>query len=145
MKTIKLLFGTMIATVLLFTSCEKEEDMTDYTSTIDITEYDWKLLEVRTNDSYYKNPSSDTRHILTFENDSMFFMNTTVNLAGGGYELITKGEISIFYNFITEMCCDSEMDDMLVSQFSNINTYKVLGNNLYFNGSNNLEIKFKQK
>ena len=26
-----------------------------------------------------------------------------------------------------------------------INTYKVLGNNLYFNGSNNLEIKFKQK
>jgi hypothetical protein len=134
----------LLAVPLLFTACEKA-DTTDYTNIMEITEHNWKLLEIRTNNSYYKNPSSDTRHILIFENDSMFFMNSTVNMAGGGYELITKGKISIFYNFMTEMCCDSEMDHMLVSQFSNVITYEVLGNKMCFKGPNNLEIKFKQE
>jgi hypothetical protein len=67
----------LLAIPLMFTACEKA-DTTDYTNTMEITEHNWKLLEIRTNNSYYKNPSSDTRHILIFENDSMFFMNSTV-------------------------------------------------------------------
>ena len=135
----------LLATTLLFTACKKE-DLTDYTNTMDITAHQWKFNSLFVDGWEGNMDWEENRYILDFQTDTTLSMLLSVNSSFGSFRIPEKGEINISkYGIITEVCCDLTIDTILVKNFINVNSYKVLGNNLFLNGPNNLEIKFKQE
>lgn len=114
-------------------SCEKDNgNMVDYTDSINITEYSWKLSYLKINGV---KDIPKTGYTLEFNSDSIFIMNFSVNMAGGYYQIKKKGEIEFFnYHAFTEKCCDSEFDQKLENSLVETNSYKVLGNDLVLTG-----------
>lgn len=141
----KIMFLLIFFPAILCNGCKKE----DLTDTIDITQFSWKLKKISVDgnkikvkeDDYFNNEA----YILVFENDSIFRLNTSVNLAKGSYQITTKGDISIFnYQEYTEVGVQNDIDDKLLQVTSKITSYKVLENILLLKGDN-CEIELKKE
>ena len=119
-------------------SCKK--DTTDSTNIFD---YDWSMLSF--SDGKRKIiTNKDHQYKLEFINDSSFEMNSSVNLAKGGFVILSKGNIKIqYYHSITEVGGENIIDARLFALFPLMKSYKVLGNYLYFENNENY-IKFRR-
>ena len=133
---------------LLAVGCKK-----DVTDTIDITAWKWELKAVTTGSDTYKPKNKDylrnDAYILTFEADSTFTLSTSVNYAGGNYTIPKNGEISIYlYEETTEVATsdndEKKLNENLLTVFSEVTTYQVLGKTLIFKGSKG-EVEFKKE
>ncbi|MFW5805319.1 MAG: META domain-containing protein [Bacteroidales bacterium] len=125
---IKSTIPTLLALLLLITGCKK--DVTDET---DITEYAWELTSVETSGETI---TPDSVHILEFQNDTLFYLNLSVNGGGGYYNIPSPGNINIrnFGNF-TEMCCDdTAADSVLLDAMPAVTAYRVQDDVLILTG-----------
>lgn len=149
MKSIKnKLVLLLIILPMVTISCKK-----DVTDTTDITVWEWKLKFVQTDNEKLKPKKKEylrsDAYTLTFENDTTFKLNTSVNMAGGIYFIVEKGKISIStYEEYTEVATtDNEeikLNENLLSVFNSITTYEVLGDNLIFKGTQG-KVEFKKE
>lgn len=115
-------------------ACEK-----DKTDSEDIAENKWKLEYIKT-DGIKESP--DDTYVLEFINDSIFYMDLSVNHAGGKYNIPSKGILEITsYGAMTEVCCENDFDNKLIEKLPLSESYTVTQNELMING-NDLEMKF---
>ena len=130
-STIKIILLGQVLVILL--SCAKNNnDWKDYTDSLDITEFIWRLEHLKINGDI---KAHETEYILHINNDSLFMMNFSVNGAGGFYKIIENGKIEFWnYHAFTEMCCDNEFDAKLSTTLIKTKAYKVLGNDLIIFG-----------
>ncbi len=140
----KTIFLLVLVFAILCNACNKE----DLTDTVDITQFSWmmksitieKKIKVK-DDDFFNNEA----YVLIFENDSVFQLNTSVNLAKGRFQISSKGIINIFnYHENTELGGQNKIDNKLLQNISKITSYQVLNDILILKGSN-CEIKFKKK
>ena len=83
-------------------------------------------------------------YILIFKNDSIFQLNTSVNLTIGNFEILQKNSINIFhYQEITEIGGQNIIDKKLLQYLPKIFSYKVMNDELILIG-NNCKIKLKK-
>ncbi len=141
----KVMFLLILFPAILCNGCKKG----DLTDTIDITQFSWKLKKISVDGEKYKvkedNYFNGKAYVVIFENDSVFQLNTSVNLAKGSYQITTKGDISIFnYQEYTEVGGQNEIDAKLLQVTSKITSYKVLENILLLKGDN-CEIELKKE
>ncbi|MBI4649061.1 MAG: hypothetical protein HY738_21345 [Bacteroidia bacterium] len=153
MNTIKRILQKQIALSLIITlialvSCRK-----DLTDTINITEFKWMLKSINIDNEILKPENKDylrdDAYNLIFESDTNFIFNTSVNIAGGTFNITEKGKISIFlYEEFTEVGTndneEKKLNENLILIFSTVTNYKVLGNTLSFKGENS-EVKLKKQ
>jgi len=147
---------TMFLILLLFllSSCEKatENELQDK----DFLKNEWKVESVVSESRRFVIPSDNTffreeAYILKFINGSCFYMNTSVNYAGGKYQIVSDGHITISeYQEWTEvgnsLVHQRNFDEQLLSAFNGIMSYSCTKNKLIFRGEENKEIVFtKQK
>jgi heat shock protein HslJ len=119
---------TLLALLLLINGCKK--DVTDET---DITEYAWELTSVETNgETIYP----DSVHILEFQNDTLFYLNLSVNGGGGNYNIPSPGNINISsFNAFTDVCCDdTAADSALLDAMPAVTAYRVQDDVLILQG-----------
>lgn len=134
-----------LSSLIICLSCEKE----DLTDSIDITKKSWSLTKITVNgdksevdNSGYFNKDA---YNLYFENDSIFQLNTSTNLAKGQYNIDENGLIEIFYyHEFTEVGVQNKIDEKLLEKLLTMNSYRVLGQKLYYNGSD-CEMEFSEK
>ena len=130
---------TILLTAILI-GCTKEN-----VSETDIALHRWKLNSV-TKDNISLVPDMDNfvedAYLLEFNSDSTFHMSTSVNSAGGKYSIETIGKIKVHnYHAFTEICCETEFDDVLLAAFVQVSSYETTGNLLIFKEID-LEIDF---
>lgn len=130
---------TILITAIII-GCTKEN-----VSETEIALHSWKLNSV-TNNNISLMPDMDNfavdAYLLEFNSDSTFHMSTSVNYAGGKYSIETIGKIEVHnYHTFTEICCETEFDDVLLAAFVQVSSYETIGNRLIFNGIN-IEIDF---
>ncbi len=130
---------------ILCNGCKKK----DLTDTMDITKFSWivKNITIKENkikikeDNYFNNKA----YVLIFKNDSIFQLNTSVNLAKGSFQTSSKGHINIlYYHEITEVGGQNEIDDKLLKNIPSVSSYQVLNDVLILKG-NNCKIELKQE
>ena len=136
MKTMRIIFPALLLfSVMVGNSCSKEVE--------DITQYKWTLKSITTNGKTTKPPME---YVLCFSNDSMFCMHLSVNEAGGCYRINLPDKIKILsYHSFTEVCCESDFDNLLLSSFINANTYSMKGDSLVFKRDDNEKLTFTKK
>jgi heat shock protein HslJ len=148
MKAIKIQISLLITLLILTAmSCKKE-----LTSSTDITTSTWSLKSVSTDGDKFKIKDEDYHNVeayeLTFQNDSVFALNTSVNISGGNYNIAEKGKITITsYGEITEVAGSHEeqkINENLITVFNAVTSYEVKGKVLIFNGTEG-ELKFRKK
>jgi len=141
----QLLYYFITVFILLFGSCEK-----DVTNTTDITTSKWKLTSMTLGkDSYVptnRESLKNNAYVLDFENDSTFWLSTSVNLAGGYFRIPKIGAISVssYRKFTLALAIvkeEKELNDNLVKLLNEITAYEVICNTLIFKGTNG-EIEF---
>ncbi len=141
----KIIFLLILFPAILCHGCKKE----DLTDTIDITQFSWimKSITIEKNmikvkeDDYFNNEA----YILIFENDSIFQLNTSVNLAKGTFQISSNGNVDIFnYQEMTEVGGKNEIDNKLLQNIPTITSYQVLNDILIMKGIN-CEIEFKKE
>jgi len=145
MKTIQLIL-LLFLSLFLMNSCKKEQTGTDF------LQKEWKVKSV-TNGSKYSVPSGEMfreeAYILKFVSDSAFIMNTSVNYAGGKYQIVSEGHIVIsHYGEWTEVAASSHQrnfDEQLVLAFNGTMTYSYTKNKLIFRGEQNREVVFEKR
>ena len=146
MKTNRL---TMLCISLLFllSSCEKmvENEPQDKS----FLQNEWKVQSVTNKGKHFAVPSNHTffreeAYILKFANDSCFVMNTSVNYAGGKYQIVSDDDIVITdYHEWTEVAGSyGNFDNQLISVFNGEMSYSYTKNKLIFRGDKNKEIVF---
>ena len=128
--------------ILTFIACH-EEDSTD------IVQLSWQVKYICVENQNFKVKNKDyvnkEAYILIFKDDSVFQLNTSVNLAVGEFKIPTKNCINILkYQEITEIGGQSIIDKKLLQYIPTIYSYKILGDNLVLQG-NNCEIKLKKQ
>ena len=143
MKTIT--FFLVFFPAILCSSCEKE----DLTDSIDITQFSWMINSITITDIKHKvkkdNYHNSEAYILVFESDSIFKLNTSVNLAKGKFQIYSKGNINVFYyHEITEVGGQTEIDNKLLKYVPSVSSYQVFNNILLLKGKN-CEIELKKK
>ena len=122
-----------ILAVFLFAGCQSEE-------VVDITLHTWKVKNITAHNHIYtvnnKDYLRDDAYILIFLNDSMFQLNTSINLAYGKYEIPANNTIKMDYTVVTEVGGGYEMDTVLTNCLGKITSYKNKNNKLVFEGKN---------
>ena len=137
-------FNIIIVPLLILTliACHKEDST-------DIVQFSWQIKYICTENQNFKVKNKDyvnkEAYILIFKNDSVFQLNTSVNLAIGKFKMPSKNCINILgYQEITEIGGQSSVDKKLLQYIPTICSYKILGENLVLQG-NNCEIKLKRQ
>lgn len=125
MKNLLILF---IALLCLTTACDKStagDDPMAPDMTFDITEFDWRIIEVKNGDF---NAMAAAFYILELNSDGTFNLRLDVNNCGGEYtiNLITRS-IDFKMTACTEACCDSEIALKAVEVLEKIQIYDVAG------------------
>lgn len=134
---LKIILLNICFPLFLGSSCEKESN-----DNINIANSKWILEYIEIGNDVYK-PSID--YVLEFSKDSLFFMNLSVNTAGGKYKMEEKNKITILsYSPLTEICCESNFDNKLLTNFIKVQEYNIDGKSLIFS-SENLYLGFKMK
>ncbi|MBR5921796.1 MAG: hypothetical protein IKZ56_11630 [Bacteroidales bacterium] len=127
----KLVFSIIAG--LLFVGCQSEE-------VVDITQHTWKVNKIATHNHTYtvknKDYLRDDAYMLIFLNDSMFQLNTSINLAYGKYEILANNTIKMDYTVLTEVGGGYEIDTVLTNCLGKITSYKNINNKLVFEGRN---------
>ena len=136
--------------LFLLSSCEKvaENELHDK----DFLKNEWKVESVVNESKRFKVPSDNTifgkeTYLLKFINDSCFYMNTSVNYAGGKYRIVSDGYITILdYQEWTEVgnsiVHQRNFDKQLLSVFNGAKSYSYTMNKLIIRGEKNKEIVF---
>jgi heat shock protein HslJ len=134
---LKIILLSICFPLFLGSSCEKESN-----ENINITNSKWMLEYIEIGNHKYEPPID---YVLEFSNDSLFFMNLSVNTAGGKYKMEEKNKITILsYSPLTEICCESDFDNKLLNNFIKVQEYNIDGKSLIFS-SENLYLGFKMK
>ena len=140
----------LISFLFLLCNCEKPVENELF------LQNEWKLKSVKNKNKLFIVPSEKTffreeAYILKFINDSCFVMHTSVNYAGGNYQITSEGQIIIsYYGEWTEVYNGLEhqrnFDEQLVSVLNGTYmTYIQNKNKLIFRGEGNNEIIFKKQ
>ncbi len=142
LKKTKFIIIIVSLLILTFIACHKEEST-------DIVQFSWqvKYICVENQNSKVKNKDyvNKEAYMLIFKNDSVFQLNTSVNLAVGKFKMPSENCINIFeYQEITEIGGQSIIDKKLLQYIPTICSYKILGDNLILQG-NKCEIKLKKQ
>jgi len=134
---LKIILLSICFPLFLGSSCKKESN-----ENINIANSKWMLEYIEIGNDEYEPPID---YVLEFSNDSLFFMNLSVNTAGGKYMMDEKNKITILsYSPLTEICCESDFDNKLLNSFMEVQEYNIDGKSLIFS-SENLYIGFKMK
>ena len=148
-------FNSYILLILIFSfmafSCDKTEKneeqiliITGYKWRLNMIESDGKQLTV-TKDEYFR----EDAYILTFDNDSIFTLNTSVNSAKGKFsiDLETKRITVSNYHELTEIATsdinEQNLNDLLINSLNNINSFEQIGGYLALKGDFGV-IKFEK-
>lgn len=144
MKTYKL--ETLIFSLLLFlSSCEKPIENEDFLQS------EWKVQSIVIENERIKAPSDNNiskyAYILKFDDDSFFYLSTSVNEAGGKYQIFSDERILINeYQEWTEVGNTLEhqrnFDEQLLYVFNGVMSYSCTKSKLIFRGEGNKEIAF---
>ena len=117
--------------VIVFVSCKDDDPNMVIT---DIRNHSWKLTQVNVVglDTIIATSSNNiSSYVLTFNFDTSFGFNTSVNVAGGTYDIDNNRYLKIFrYSEFSEACCSNEFDKKLLSVFPTASSYVVEGNNI---------------
>ena len=149
MKTSQLTIA-FISLLFLLNSCEnKAEIENEY-----FLQKEWKVKSVVNENKRFAVPSGHTffreeAYILKFINDSILGMNTSVNYAGGNYQIVSDGRILIsdyyegtkVYNTLERQ---RNFDEQLVSAFNGVMLYSYTQNKLIFRGEEGNEVVFQR-
>ena len=142
---------TNLLTILFFllllfsTGCDKPTKDTGF------MEKTWKVQSIVNEGRRFTVPSGNTfsreeAYILRFIDDPNFVLNTSVNYAGGSYQIVSEGHIVINYGEETKVYNALEhqrnFDEQLVSAFNGVMSYSYTKNKLIFRGEENTEIVF---
>jgi hypothetical protein len=154
MKTNKLIYVIAVVGFSLFfilNSCGNEIGKDGFPQSGEtITQYEWKVQSIVFESKHLKTPSDHTlreeAYILKFDNDSYFSMATSVNYAGGKYQIVSEGSIIIedyhegtkVYNALDQV---RDFDDRLLSAFNGVTSYSCSGDKLSFRGDK-IEVDF---
>lgn len=142
-KQMTVILLTLFPLLTGMSSCKK-----DKTLELDITKSQWELILITQNGVEHKKPKEEFQnpdaYILSFESDSTFWLNFSVNTGYGKYGISSNGNIVIdSYDNITRAAM-SDFDKKLLSEFRIMTSYTVKGKTLTFKG-NNSEVEFKKK
>ncbi len=112
----------------------------------------WKVESIVIGNERKSVPSDnifrEDAYVLTFENDSIFYLPTSVNAAGGKYKIVSDdGNIIINeYHEWTKVGTiledQQKFNDQLLSVFNGVMSYSYTGNKLILKGEQNKEIVF---
>ena len=143
-KTIYLMKTILfISVIVVFSNCSKNEDI-NY-----LLQNEWKIKSISIDKKSLKPTTKNLReeaYILKFANDSYFSLATSVNYAGGKYQIVSDKNITISdYNTHTEVCCENDFDKQLISIMNEISNYSCKENKLIFTADKNREIVFNKK
>ena len=135
-----------VCIIVVLSSCKKNEDK-DF-----LFQNEWKIKSISIDKETLK-PSSKTlredAYILKFINDTCFVMNTSVNYAGGRYQIISEGHIFISFQVSTKVGNALEeqkkIDEQLLNILNDVNSYYCKGNKLFLSAEKNREIVFGKK
>lgn len=141
--TLPILFCSLIC---LLTNCNKDNS--------EFLQKKWKIQSVTYESKCLKIPLKETlRHeayILQFSGSTNFDMPTSVNAAGGNYEVISDEKIMIRnYQERSEIGNEREyqkqFDEQLLAAFGGTMTYTYTKNKLIFRGEHNQKIIFERQ
>ena len=144
MKTYKLV--TLIFLLLLFmSSCKKPVENKDFLQS------EWKIQSILNENERLSVPSDNKfnkhAYVLKFDKDSSFYLPTSVNDAGGKYQILSEECILIKdYQEWTEIGNikehQKEFDKQLLYVLNGVMFYFHVENELIFRGEGNKEIVF---
>ena len=145
MKTNQLIL-LLFAYLFLLNSCEKANEQTGMV----FLQNEWKVQSIVYENKRITLPSDaffrEDAYILKFRNDSLFYLPTSVNEAGGEYQIVSDGHIIIsYYGEWTEVAAPPHQkifNEQLVSVFNEAMSYSYTDNKLIFRGEQNKEIVF---
>ncbi len=135
---------TLLLFSLLFSlsSCEKAIENEDFLQT------EWKMQSIVFENERQKAPSEHIEknaYVLKFENDSCFYLPTSVNEARGKYQFVSDRNIIINeYREWTKKgsLYHDNFDDQLLFVFNRVTSYSHTKNKLIFRGEQNIEVVF---
>ena len=137
----------LFSLLFLLNSCEKVNEQTG----IYFLQNEWIVQSVTNEGKRFRTPSDkifrENAYILKFVGDSIFEMHTSVNYAGGNYQIVSERHIIIsHYGEWTEVYNSLEhqrnFDEQLVSIFNGKMSYSYKKNKLIFRNEQNQEIVF---
>lgn len=137
----------LLSLLFLLNSCEKEQ--TD----MDFLRDQWKVQSVTNEGKRFKTPSDKTfreeAYILKFVNDSNFVMNTSINYAGGNYQIVSEGHIIIGHYGEWSLAYEGkeylrDFNEQLLSAFNGTMTYSYTKNKLTFRGGQDKKVVFEK-
>ena len=141
-KMIKYVLAVVILPFLAMSCQEEEATNEEITTEVDITKWKWELKRVNAvnktlapqKNDYFR----DNAFLLEFISDSTFQLSTSANLAGGYYNIIQNGDITISnyqrWTEVAEPKDERELNDSLISVFNRATSYEVINNTLTFEG-----------
>lgn len=146
MKTYILIYTKIVLfvfAVVVLSNCKKNED-TEF-----LLQNEWKIKSISTEKNILKAPAKNFRegaYILKFINDTLFYLHTSVNHAGGRYNIVSEGNVSIKkYGIHTEVCCENNFDEQMINVMNRVNSYYCKGNRLTFSTNKNEKIIFEKQ
>ena len=125
---------TLLVSVLLISSCQKED------LDIDLTTNNWKVEKIRRS-GQLTYESTDSSYILRFLSDTAYTLSLDVNTCFGQYEILHKGSIEIQAMGCTEVCCDSDLAVDLSLLFPKMTQYFGKEDELHFEGDGKIVLK----
>ena len=138
---IKTLF--FVFAIAILSNCKKNKDM-DF-----LLQNEWKVKSIYTGEKTLKAPSKNFReeaYILKFINNTMFYLHTSVNYAGGRYNIVSEGNINIKnYGSHTLVCCENDFDEQMMNTMNRVSNYYCKGNKLTFLTDKNEKIFFEKQ
>lgn len=123
-KSIKsFLFILFTGLFLILSLCTKDHE------TYSLIDTEWEVSSITAPNRIYI-LIAPTPYPIMFLYDSTFSVRLDVNICEGKYSLEDKNNIKINTILCTEICCDSDFADTLKYVFSNIQSYKIIGDKL---------------
>ena len=120
---------SLVIFCMSFLACDKESE-----TPLNLITEKWDLLSVENNEGLISRPfdtySFDEAYSLSFENDTLFCLPTSVNVAGGTYQLFDNQTIFILtYSEHTEVATMSQVDkfftNKLLEELPKVYKYKI--------------------
>jgi len=143
-----ILIISLILSGLVFQACDKESELD-----LDLGSEQWDLISMEDNEEIIvkenKDYFRDNAYVLTFDSDSTFTLNTSVNYAGGKYIITDYSKMMIFsYHEFTEVATTDEneqkLTNKLLQELPKVYEYKIQKDKLTLITDNgNILFKFR--
>ena len=145
----KITFVLIIIFSILCNACKKE-DLT----TIDITQFSWRISSITVDKNKYKTPkedyhgnsisNQDSTYLLIFQDGYVFKLDLGLNFGTGKFNIPTLGLFTVESFGTTYICCDSKFDEYIVQNIKSIQSYQVLNDILILKGDD-FEIELEKE